>query len=71
MECIKCQSPIPSERLEALPDTQFCVNCSEEKPKIGFTDWDKKTPELLIVETEDFNRLEKLEKYGGRLGRLK
>ncbi len=30
--CQRCGEPIPAERLEALPDTHVCVDCSR---KIG------------------------------------
>lgn len=26
--CIICNTPIPEERLEVLPDTLYCVKCS-------------------------------------------
>jgi DNA-directed RNA polymerase subunit RPC12/RpoP len=28
--CARCGNEIPAERLEALPDTMVCVNCSKE-----------------------------------------
>ena len=28
--CARCGNEIPAERLEALPDTQVCVKCSQE-----------------------------------------
>ena len=28
--CERCEKPIPAGRLEALPETQICVKCSEE-----------------------------------------
>lgn len=30
--CYHCSKPIPIERLEALPDTQTCIDCSSTKP---------------------------------------
>ncbi len=27
--CLRCRAEIPAERLEALPDTQLCVTCSQ------------------------------------------
>lgn len=33
--CYHCQNEIPAERLEILPDTDTCVNCSKVKPVIG------------------------------------
>jgi len=29
MKCIKCETPIPEKRLEILPETKTCVNCSD------------------------------------------
>ena len=28
--CHRCNSPIPPERLEALPDTWLCIACSQK-----------------------------------------
>jgi hypothetical protein len=28
--CTRCGEMIPAERIEALPDTQICINCSKE-----------------------------------------
>ena len=28
--CVRCGEEIPAARLEALPDTRLCVQCSEE-----------------------------------------
>ena len=35
MNCKKCNSPIPQKRLEILPHTKVCVNCSTESSKRG------------------------------------
>ena len=29
MNCIECNQSIPPGRLEALPDTKYCLKCSE------------------------------------------
>jgi len=29
MKCIKCDQPIPEKRLEILPETKTCVDCSD------------------------------------------
>ncbi len=53
-ECECCGSPIPEERLEALPGTVTCVKCSRVKPLIGFTCYDHKTaPGLVLVNPDD------------------
>ena len=28
--CERCKSPIPPERLEAIPDTRLCIECSRQ-----------------------------------------
>ena len=28
--CQRCREPIPAERLEALPETRICVQCSRD-----------------------------------------
>jgi len=35
MNCIKCDIEIPPKRLEILPGTKTCVNCSTESAKRG------------------------------------
>ena len=32
MLCIHCQVEIPPARIEALPETRTCVNCSDVQP---------------------------------------
>ena len=34
MNCIYCGQLIPEKRLIALPNTQTCVNCSDDKPYV-------------------------------------
>lgn len=33
--CVKCGSGIPPKRLEIIPGTKTCVNCSTTSPKRG------------------------------------
>lgn len=35
-DCLKCGCAIPVERLEVIPDTETCVNCSNVSAMIGF-----------------------------------
>tara|TARA_Y100000296_G_C5080984_1_gene209933 strand:- start:248 stop:517 length:270 start_codon:yes stop_codon:yes gene_type:complete len=35
MDCVKCGNEIPPKRLEILPGTKTCVNCSTESAKRG------------------------------------
>jgi hypothetical protein len=61
-KCYKCQTVIPPIRLEALPDTETCVKCSDEPVRVGFMDWYHKTaPELVIVSgKENLRRAERI-----------
>lgn len=61
-KCYKCQTTIPAIRLEARPDTNTCVDCSEEQKLVGFMDWYHKTaPELVIVSgKENIRRAERI-----------
>lgn len=48
--CIHCNTEIPELRLEILPETQTCTECSSTPKMVGFMDWGHKTaPELVIV----------------------
>jgi len=54
VNCTNCQSEIPVERLEVLPHTTTCVNCSTEKRKVCFTVYDHKTaPSLIVIDGSD------------------
>jgi RNA polymerase-binding transcription factor DksA len=68
--CIVCNKDIPQERLEILPHTKTCVNCSTEEAKVGFTVWDKKTPELMVIDSESREEYCRYDRGDGRLGRL-
>jgi hypothetical protein len=49
-KCDTCDKPIPSERLEALPETTTCVKHSREAGYIGVNIFAHKTaPELGMV----------------------
>ncbi len=47
--CVKCKQPIPKERVEALPDTQTCVKCSDVQPIHG----DSRYGDLIIGKTKE------------------
>jgi len=54
MNCEKCETKIPKERLKALPDTTTCVRCSDVKKIIGYNVYDHKTaPQLMFVDAND------------------
>jgi hypothetical protein len=69
--CIECGQSIPQERLEALPDTETCVLHSKEQKRVGVTVWDRKTPELIIVQESEAEFFRRMEKLDGRESRLK
>ena len=53
-KCVSCKCDIPAERLEALPDTRTCVNCSDVAAPVGFMAYSHKTaPSLIIVSSRD------------------
>ena len=66
MNCIKCNIKIPPKRLEILPGTKTCVNCSTESPKRGVTvmrgSGDHTWVDLEVLTQEQFEAFEKLEK---------
>ena len=48
--CLICNQPIPLERLEAIPNTQFCVKHVPNTKPLGFLVYSHKTaPELMII----------------------
>ena len=48
--CVACKCEIPEERLEALPNTDRCVKCSNAKPFKGYMAFAHKTaPEMVCV----------------------
>lgn len=70
MNCIKCNSEIPKERLQILPNTKFCVRCSETERVAGFPIITGKTTysELEIVDQKKAQELyNKQERKGGKL----
>lgn len=60
MKCEKCGKTIPKERIKALPETKFCVNCSEEKSLVGLIT----ESEIVIVNHDEAERLKKLRLAG-------
>lgn len=65
--CIHCNTEINPMRLEILPDTQTCVECSTEEKKVGFMDWGHKTaPELVIVDSNDKENLRRAARINSR-----
>lgn len=53
-KCVVCHVEIPVGRLEALPQTRTCVECSSVKPVKGSMVFDHKTaPTIEIHETDE------------------
>lgn len=71
MKCIKCGEIIAKERLDALPTTQTCVKCSDVQKRVGITIWNKTTPTLVIVDENEAEEFQRLERGDGRSSRLK
>jgi len=49
MRCLCCGETISPERLEALPNTKTCANCSSVVRVVGFMSWEHKTAPSLVV----------------------
>lgn len=48
--CLVCGVPIPLERLEALPNTCYCINHAPNVKQSGYLVYSHKTaPELLLI----------------------
>jgi hypothetical protein len=58
MKCSVCETEIPQERLEALPDTIYCIECAKRHvvPVKGVMTYDHKTaPTLCIMDGRYFD----------------
>lgn len=53
MTCIVCNSSIPQERLELVPNCCTCVKCSSAKPVRGLMDFSHKTAPVLVLLPQD------------------
>ena len=66
MNCVKCNKIIPPKRLEILPGTKTCVNCSTTSPKRGVPvmrgSGDHTWVDLEIMSQEQYEEFEKLDK---------
>ncbi len=45
MHCLDCNNEIPKARIEAVPDTDYCVNCADKytEPIVGRMIYNHKT----------------------------
>lgn len=56
--CSNCKRLISEERLKALPNTEFCIDCAKTlvKPKRGAMNYSHKTaPTLMVMDNEFFH----------------
>lgn len=59
--CVRCKIVIPQSRLEILPETHTCVNCSGVQKYVGCNiHTSKTTPELFYVRPENKEAVETL-----------
>ena len=51
MNCFDCGDVIPEARLEAVPDTEYCVNCSDNHTErvVGRMIYNHKTAGEVII----------------------
>jgi hypothetical protein len=65
-KCIKCREAINPLRLKALPTAKTCVECSTTGAKRGvpmmYGEKDHTWTDIVIMEPEEFDRFEKLNK---------
>jgi hypothetical protein len=57
--CVRCKTRIPQARLDILPDTHTCVQCSTVQRYVGCNIYTSKTtPELFYVRPENSTAVE-------------
>lgn len=65
--CIRCKKVIPRERLEVLPETHTCKECSTVQKYVGAMIFDHKTaPRLAYVRPENTQAVETLKRFVNR-----
>lgn len=65
--CFRCKSPIAVARLEVLPETQTCKECSTVQGYVGAMVYDHKTaPRLVYVRPENEQAVETLKQFVNR-----
>jgi len=59
--CLSCNQQINPKRLEILPNTKYCVDCSDSAPKKALTfqygDGDHSYTDIVIVEESEYRTL--------------
>jgi hypothetical protein len=72
--CIKCKQEINPLRIKALPTTKTCVECSTTGAKRGmsvmFGDKDNTWVDMVLMEPEEFEKLEKANKEKASFDKL-
>jgi hypothetical protein len=66
MKCILCEDEIHPKRLEIIPNTKTCVECSTETPKKGVTvvkgTGDHTWTDLMVMDDEQYENYKEEEK---------
>jgi len=64
--CKVCQNEIPAKRVEILPNTETCVNCSDAKPykavSVTLGEGDHTWNDIQIMTDEQYQKYKNLEK---------
>lgn len=57
MKCQSCNADIPQARLDAVPDTQYCVKCADKHapPTLVCMDYTHKTAGEFVIAVGDEN----------------
>ena len=65
--CARCKSFIPKSRLNVLPDTHTCVNCSGVQKYVGAMIYDHKTAgRLEFVRPENTEAIRTMSRFVNR-----
>jgi hypothetical protein len=70
--CINCGAEIHPKRLEILPNTKVCVNCSNTGMKRGVSvlkgdiNKDDTWNDLIMMEEEDYNKYVELQRQSSK-----
>ena len=65
--CARCKSFIPQSRLNVLPDTHTCVNCSGVQKYVGAMIYDHKTAgRLEFVRPENTEAIRTMSRFVNR-----
>lgn len=67
--CQSCGKEVPKERIDAIPDTVYCVKCVDQHgPRYkAFMSYSHKTaPELIIISSRDVEGIRRAERANKR-----